>query len=146
MTTRIAIVGCAKRKLGHAAAARDLYTSASFRARRSIADRDADQWFVLSGLHGLVAPGTILDPYEKDLNEAGVPERRVWARKVLAQIEEQLGRDLGGFHFELLAGSAYCSFGLVDGLRALGAKADWPVKGMRQGEQGSYYSRRASPS
>lgn len=138
------LVSCAKSKRGEASAAKDLYASASFANRRSIAENEGDRWFILSGLYGLVDPDRFVEPYEKDLNGAGRLEREAWSKRVVEQVVENLGSDLGDVRIEVLAGAAYCSHGLIDGLVALGGRVDWPVRGMRQGVQGAYYVARAS--
>jgi hypothetical protein len=138
------LVSCAKSKRAEASAAKDLYTSAAFANRRRIAENEGDRWFILSGLYGLVDPDRVVEPYEMDLNGAGRIEREAWSKRVTAQVAEHLGSDLSDAKFEVLAGAAYCSHGLIDGLVALGAQVDWPVRGMRQGEQGAYFVSRAS--
>jgi hypothetical protein len=138
------LVSCAKSKRVEPSAAKDLYTSTAFANRRRIAENEGDRWFILSGLYGLVDPDRVVESYEMDLNGAGRIEREAWSRRVVAQVAEHLGSDLSSVKIEVLAGAAYCSHGLIDGLVALGAKVDWPVRGMRQGEQGAYYVSRAS--
>lgn len=91
---RIILVSCGKKKAASPVAAKDLYTSPSFANRRLIAQTEGDRWFILSGLHGLVDPEAIIEPYEKDLNEARKPERRAWAELVISQLVEALRRDL----------------------------------------------------
>ncbi|MGH2809829.1 MAG: DUF6884 domain-containing protein [Actinomycetota bacterium] len=141
---RVILVGCGKRKLPRTAPAKNLYISPAFANRRKIAQFEGDRWFILSGLHGLVEPERVIEPYEKDLNQAGRSERRAWAQSVLDQMATIYGDRLDGILFELLAGNAYCGFGLRDGLIARGAKVEWPVQGKSQGDQGSYYARRAA--
>lgn len=138
------LVGCVKSKSVEASAAKDLYTSSAFANRRRIAEKEGDRWFILSGLYGLVDPDQGVDPYEKDLSSAGRIEREAWSKRVTKQVTDHLGTDLSDVKFEVLAGAAYCSHGLIDGLVALGAQVDWPVRGMRQGQQGAYYRTRAS--
>ena len=140
----IFLVSCAKKKSTVASAAKDLYTSAAFANRRRIAENEGDRWFILSGLHGLIGPDIHLEPYEMDLNSAGRMEREAWSRRVIDQITGHLGSDLSGTKFVVLAGAAYCTHGLIEGLAALGAQVDWPVQGLRQGEQNAYYSSRSS--
>lgn len=144
MPLRIILVSCGKKKTPVPVPAKDLYISPAFASRRAIAETEGDRWFILSGLHGLVDPEAVIEPYEKDLNDAGKPERRAWSTRVVRQVTEELGDDLRGATIEILAGDAYCNFGLKQGLEASGASVEWPVRGMRQGEQGSYYSRRAA--
>jgi hypothetical protein len=100
-----------------------------------------DDWFVLSALHGLVAPGQILEPYDKTLNTLGRAERRQWSQRVLRALEEQLG-SLRGVHFEVHASANYVEYGLRDGLIQAGATVSWPTKGLPLGKQLQYYGAR----
>lgn len=139
---RVILVGCGERKRSGSAPAKDLYTSPAFANRRRIAEQEGDRWFILSGLHGLLDPEQITHPYNRDLTDATPIEKRGWASKVVRQLEDEFGPEMSGITFEVLAPSAYCSFGLKDGLSALGAVVEWPVEGMRQFEQGAHYSSR----
>ena len=65
---RVALVSCVKSKLSRPAPARELYTSMLFRGLRTIAERDCDHWFILSAMHGLVEPWSMIEPYERTLN------------------------------------------------------------------------------
>ena len=136
---RVGLVSCVKSKLSLPTAARDLYTSALFRGARRFVEGSCDRWFILSAEHGLVDPDQILAPYERTLTTASPAVRREWSRGVLAQLAEQLGRDLSSHVFEVHAGAAYANFGLVDGLVALGARVEQPLEGLRQGERLHFY-------
>lgn len=46
-----------------------------FRKARAYAERSADEWFVLSAMHGLVDPGDVVEPYDLTLNTMDVAER-----------------------------------------------------------------------
>lgn len=67
-TLRVGIVGCGSAKREHAAPAKDLYTSSYFALKRQFAEEYCDQWYVFSAKHGLVAPDTVLDPYDASLS------------------------------------------------------------------------------
>jgi len=82
------LIGCGARKLPHPAPARDLYTGSLFRAARSYAEASGLPWMILSGLHGLVAPDQVLEPYDHRLTGPWTS----WP--VLATVEQQL-RALG---------------------------------------------------
>ncbi len=138
---RIGLVSCVKSKRPQAAPARDLYTSALFRGARCFVERSCDCWYVLSAEHGLVPPDRVLAPYERTLTTDSSGERRVWASRVLAEVEQELGRDLSAHQFELHAGRAYVAFGLASGLTARGAKVREPLEGLRQGERLGFYKR-----
>lgn len=69
LVLRFIIIGCTKGKLDHAAPARDLYTSALFKGRRSYAEREvaegrAAAWFIMSAQHGLIDPDRVTKPYD----------------------------------------------------------------------------------
>lgn len=81
----------------------------------------------------------MLTPYEKTLTTASVGSRRGWAVRVLEQVDSQVGEDLRGYTFELHAGAAYLTFGLVDGLMRRGAEVSEPLAGLRQGERLRFY-------
>ena len=63
----IILISCSRTKLGHPAAAKDLYTSALFKKARAHAEATGREWFILSAEHGLVAPHEWLAPYERYL-------------------------------------------------------------------------------
>jgi hypothetical protein len=136
---RIGLVGCVKRKRPVASPAEDLYVSALFKGRRRWVDRTCSRWFILSALHGLVEPRTILEPYDFTLVTASRPERRRWARAVLDALVVELG-DLRTMTFEIHAGAAYRDFGLVDGLLQRDAKVEIPMEHLSQGEQLAAYA------
>lgn len=87
MLARVALVSCVKSKQGHAAPARELYTSALFTKARAWAEQHCDAWFVLSAKYGLVQPDEMIAPYELTLNTMASAERRVWARRVYGQMQ-----------------------------------------------------------
>lgn len=137
---RIGLVGCVKSKLEHTSPAQDLYTSPLFRGRRAAVAGRCDRWFVLSALHGLVAPDDLLDPYDQTLKDVSRPERRRWSRQVLRDLEHRIG-SLAGHTFEIHAGKDYLAWGLETGLKERGAEVELPVEGLMLGQQLSYYSR-----
>lgn len=136
---RIGLVGCVKTKLDHAAPAKDLYTSRLFRGRRAFVERSCARWFILSAKHGLVDPDAVLEPYDVTLDSATAAERRAWSDRVLVEIRERLG-SLDGLTFEAHAGSNYLDFGVVEGMRASGARVMRPTEGLGLFEQQAFYS------
>jgi hypothetical protein len=139
VTERIGLVGCVKTKLDHAAPAKDLYTSPLFRGRRAFVERSCARWFILSAKHGLVDPDTVLEPYDVTLDSATPSERRAWSDRVLVEIRDCLGF-LDGLTFEAHAGSNYLDFGVVEGMRASGARVVRPAEGLGLFEQQAFYS------
>ena len=142
VSNRIGLVGCVKEKRASPAAAKDLYTSPLFIGRRRAVEASCDSWFVLSALHGLVAPDQRLEPYDKTLNSLGRAERRRWSTQVVRDLETRLG-SLSGVQFELHAGATYLEFGLRDGLVQRGATVSWPTRGLPMGRQLQYYAGRS---
>ena len=135
---RIGLVGCAKTKRHMASPARDLYTSALFRGRRRYVEQTCSDWFILSAKHGVLGTDEIVEPYDVTLNNASIPDRRVWSRRVLEQLQRQLG-ELRGVEFEVHAGANYRDFGLVEGLRSSGAQVSVPAAWLSQGQQLAFY-------
>ena len=136
---RIGLVGCVKSKLTHQAPASDLYISPLFLGRRAYVSRSCSRWLILSALHGLVRPEAVLQPYDVSLNAAAGAERRLWATKVLHQLDEEFG-SCAGLVFEIHAGANYTEFGLISGLRGRGATIEQPVAGLTMGEQLAFYA------
>jgi hypothetical protein len=120
-----------KSKLGRPAPARDLYTSALFRAYREYAETNADSWFILSAEHGLVDPDAVLAPYERTLTKMAKVQRGDWAVRVKAQLAEKLpvGADV-----TILAGERYRET-LVPFLRSRGHRVEVPLEGLPFGRQ-----------
>lgn len=102
------MVSCVKSKQHRPAPARDLYTSALFKKARAWAERQCDNWFVLSAKYGLLKPDDVIEPYELTLNTMRAAERRRWAESVYRQMESADLLD-GRTTFVWLAGSKYKS-------------------------------------
>ncbi len=128
---RIALVSCVKTKRATRAAAKDLYTSAWFRAARRFAESNSERWFILSAEYGLLSPEDLIDPYERTLNRMGVKERRAWAMQVCEKMEQNVER---GSHVIVLAGERYREF-LVPRLKTLECEVEIPMLGLPQGRQ-----------
>lgn len=137
---RIGLVGCVKAKRSERAPAQDLYTSTLFTGRRRWVEQTCDCWYILSAKHGLLHPGTLIDPYEQALAGTGRAERRQWAQWVFGQLVAEAG-DVSGSTFEVHAGADYRDFGLVETLMGSGATVEVPAAGLRQGEQLALYAR-----
>jgi hypothetical protein len=137
---RIGLVGCVKQRADDSQPASALYTFALFRGRVRYVERSCSRWFVLSALHGLVEPTTVLRPYDESLNRASRDCRRQWSQPVLDQLGDTL-RDLSGYSFQIHAGAPYREYGLVDGLSATGSTVDVPTAGLGIGRQLAFYSK-----
>lgn len=102
----VTLIGCVSRKAPGARPARDLYDSELFRRRREFAERSGRPWFILSALHGVVDPDTVLDPYDVTLKRIPKAARREWGQRVVSQLESRFG-SLDGAEFEVHAGDEY---------------------------------------
>lgn len=140
---RIGLIGCVKEKAGGRRAAKELYVSNLFSGRRSFVEQNCDQWWILSGKHGLVHPDDRLAPYDVSLKNAGRPARRQWSTRVLAAIDERV-RPVAGDIFEIHASGDYREFGLIEGLRARGCVVELPTRGMGLGQQLKFYRQATS--
>ncbi len=67
----IGIIPCAASKIDSPAAARDLYSSSSFRMALAAALANFDRVLILSALHGLISPDQIIAPYDVRMGDAG---------------------------------------------------------------------------
>lgn len=76
MVEKVILISCAKTKRNTPSAAKDLYQSDLFRSMRRYAEENADTWYILSAKHGVLQPDTIIDPYEKTLNQMTKPETK----------------------------------------------------------------------
>ena len=88
MTREIGLVSCVKTKRDHLAIPKELYTSSYFEKMRSYAERNHDDWWILSAKHGLLEPdGDPIEPYDATLTSATVAEKRAWAETVADQLD-----------------------------------------------------------
>jgi hypothetical protein len=133
----VLLVGCVKTKLTSPAPAQDLYVSDLFRKRRRYVEERQRPWFILSALHGLVAPEAVLEPYDMALGAQPVAYRQRWGRQIVAALAQQLG-DLRGRTFEVHAGAPYVQ-AIRPTLVDAGARVLTPLAGLTQGQQLSWY-------
>lgn len=136
----IALVGCVASKLPTGAAARDLYISPLFRERRAYAERIANRWYILSALHGLIAPDDYLEPYNLSLKQLNSHQRQAWANRVVSSLDEH-EKDLAGAKVEFLAGADYRHPILIDAMMKRGALISVPVTESGIGPQINEYRR-----
>ena len=131
------LVGCVKTQLDHPAPADELFISPLFRYRREFAERSGRPWFVLSSRYGLVAPGTVVDPYDFPLARQPVAYRRTWAAQAVADLGSAAG-DLAGLMIEIHAGSAHAE-PVIAVLHQRGASTHWPQRGHNAGQHLAWY-------
>jgi hypothetical protein len=133
----IVLVACAATKLPKAAPAQDLYISDLFRKARRWAERHGARWYILSALHGLVEPSTVLEPYNQTLNTMAAAERRVWAQRVAGALPAVVTPQ--ETHLIFLAGDKYRStLGAL--AEQLGYSIEAPLAGFPIGKQLAWYS------
>jgi hypothetical protein len=127
----IALVACVSKKKPTPMPARDLYTSDWFRKASAYAARVADRWYILSAKYRLVAPDTIIEPYDETVNRMGVAARRVWAGRVIKDLRRV---SQPGDCMVVLAGSRYREY-LIGPIHQMGCTVEVPMEGLRIGEQ-----------
>lgn len=114
---RVILVGCGKSKAAAACKARDLYTGNLFSGARDYAEGEvtagrATAWFILSAKHGLLAPDTVVAPYDTKLSKA---EASTWGAGVFLALKRRFrtapgptdGSDLP--ELVILAGETYAA-------------------------------------
>jgi hypothetical protein len=83
---RVALVGCSASKLNHPAPARELYTSALFRASFAYAEGTCNALLIVSAFHGVVAPNAVIGPYDRSLRECNKREREGWGVRTIGHL------------------------------------------------------------
>ena len=134
MPKRIALVACVAKKRGEPCPASELYESPLFRKASSYARSIADEWYILSARYGLIAPSTVIEPYNQTLNQMSKVERLAWAERVLETLRPHLK---ASDEVIFLAGKNYRA-DLIRPIRELGCTILVPMEGMRIGEQLSW--------
>ena len=101
---RAVLVGCGTRKRRSPCRAREMYCGPLTRAALHYAEHSADEFWILSALHGLLSPDRIIEPYDRRL-PTRMRERLAWGTHVSARLAGQYG-DLA-VTVEVLAGADY---------------------------------------
>lgn len=122
----ITLVACCGPKLAEPAAAADLYISPLFKKARTYAERKG-RWFILSALHGLLDPKSVISRYDVTLKNMPATKRREWGQKVKKQMDDA---GLTGLPLVALAGADY-----VKPLIDAGLTVSQPMKGLGIGKQ-----------
>lgn len=63
---------------------------------------DPDRLYFISAKHGLVAPGTILEPFTESFTGMKTPARREWSDQVASTLKQEIGGDYQQHQFTLL--------------------------------------------
>lgn len=128
----VVLVACCDAKLPLAARAGDIYRSDLFLKARAWAERNGSRWFILSAKHGVLAPDTMIDPYDVSMIGRTRDERHSWDAMVLAQL-----RVHGVTSGTVLAGRKYRGW-IADRPFAV------PMEGMGIGAQKGWLKRQLS--
>lgn len=104
----IALVACVKNKLDHPAKASEMYIGDDFKSWMEYAQSQADLIFIVSGKYGLLELDDIITPYDVNLNNATIDERKEWSKKVVNKLSNfcELKKD----RFILLTNPSYYEF------------------------------------
>lgn len=85
--TTTALIACCSQKSEEPALAKDLYQSPLFKKSREYAERNADQYFIMSALLGLVSPDKLIGPYDESLSDKDARGRRIWANRIVIDLD-----------------------------------------------------------
>lgn len=133
----VCLISCTKTKLDKAAQPKDLYMKSDlFKKKREYCELYHDDWYILSAKYHLLDPeGKPIPPYNKMLRGASAKEKRVWSKKVFAELEKE------GLLSEKLiihAGINYYKY-LLPLLEERGVAYEIPTKGLGFGEKKAWY-------
>lgn len=132
---RIVLISCVSKKMAKPAPAVQLYVSSLFKKNLAYARfLKPDKIFILSAKHGLLPPSKKIAPYDTTLNRLHGRERRVWAKKVLKQLQGRVRLESDTFIF--LAGERYRKY-IVPHMKHVRV----PMKGLGIGRQLAFLKR-----
>ena len=133
----VGLVACASRKLQRPAPARDLYVSPLFKKASVYAEQTCDRWYVLSAMHGLVHPDTVLEPYDQRLSGSrAFSANQDWAALVREQLAEELDW-IENVTLIAIAGEQYRTL-----LRDVPWPYEIPMQGLGIGQQPGWLTRK----
>jgi cytoplasmic iron level regulating protein YaaA (DUF328/UPF0246 family) len=138
---RIVLVACAAKKYAGRQPAKSLYASTLFRKSRAWAERNGDAWYILSALHGLVHPDTVIESYDLTLKKRSRRDNREWSARTVDQI---LKVATEGDTVVFLAGTAYREYVAVE-LRRAGITVEAPMEGLTIGLQLQWLTSESRP-
>jgi hypothetical protein len=124
MCRKLVLVACCGPKKKGAHPAGDIYQSDLFLKSAAWAKQNGDDWAILSALHGVVSPSTVIENYDVTLNEMPVIHRKAWAETVRTQLAHRRDDDI-----TILAGNRYCEW-ITDEFRTTR-----PLQGLGIGQQ-----------
>jgi Family of unknown function (DUF6884) len=82
---------CSAGKLARSAPAREIYTSRRYTLDRDFAEETFEEWRILSGRYGVLAPTAAIRPYDCDLESSSWAIRVFWMLRVTIQLALELG-------------------------------------------------------
>jgi hypothetical protein len=125
----VVLISCVKKKLGHAAQAKDLYASPLFKLSLEYARTlNPDKIFILSAKYRLLSLEKVVEPYNQTLKLMKSAERKEWAAEVLKELNKET--DLKNDRFVLLAGKPY-----LERIEHEIAHREEPLKGLPIGKR-----------
>lgn len=125
----IALISCTSSKKDYVCQAKELYSeSVTFRLEYELANMLAEEIYILSAKHGLLAKDTVVAPYDYTLIHKSKDIKTQWSNKVLDQMRKTFS--LEEDEFIIFAGKDYYEY-----LLPLIKKYWLPLKGKRQGER-----------
>ncbi|MCX9077340.1 MAG: hypothetical protein OIN84_05115 [Candidatus Methanoperedens sp.] len=134
----IHLVACVSRKQSRSAPAELMYQSDWFLKASAYARRHADRWYILSAKYGLLAPHTVIQPYDITLAKGmSKADRQDWARKVCRDLLRVTTSD---DRLVFLAGQKYREY-LIPCMQAETYIVEVPMAGLGIGEQLAWLKR-----
>lgn len=129
---RIALIGCSKTKNDKICKTADMYKGELFKKALLLCQKlRYDEIYVLSAKHGLLQLTDAIEPYEETLNKAGKEKMKIWADKVIKQLNARIMPD-----DELIF---YCGRNYYKYLeKEIHNKKYFPLKGLGMGRQLQY--------
>ncbi len=126
---QIVLISCVKRKGGRRAKAQNLYESDLFRKSLAYARLlSPDAIYILSAKYGLLDLDVEIEPYDETLKTMAIKDVRVWAERVIHQLQK-VGK-LAEDRFTFLASERYRRF-----LLPYLSHHNVPMKGLGIGQQ-----------
>ncbi len=124
------VAGCGK-QLIYPAAAKELYCSQHFQACRRYVEEQKSKWYIISPLHQVLDPETIIDPYDKSPYSLSHVERLIWAQQVAERLMQVASPEI---EFVFLTGKLY-RIEVEPILQANGYTTRIPMKHLAIGQQ-----------
>ncbi|EIT85517.1 hypothetical protein A374_09778 [Fictibacillus macauensis ZFHKF-1] len=136
MKRKIGLLATARKKLGHSAAAIDLYISPLFVKSVHYAKQTYDAFYFYSAKEGLVTVDEQIEPYNVSIKNFSSREKRQWAHEVVQQLLTH--EQPSGCHIYLHGGMVYREH-LQPALQAAGYTFEVPLEGYSIGNQLKWY-------